>query len=347
MGKTPLTVRAVADLLGATVEGDDSVLIESLASLEAAEAGQLTFAADEKRAARLAGSGASAAIVGPAPASAPMALIRVTNVQAAVAKLLAYLAGPEDLPPARRHESAVVADDADVPDDVAVGANVVVGSGVRVGPGSVLCANVFLGRGVRVGSGCVLGEGVVVKARVRIGDRVRIGPNSVIGYEGFGYYTEGGVHHRVAHIGDVAIEDDVEIGACACVDRAKFGTTRIGAGTKIDNLVQVAHNVTTGRGCLLAGQCGIAGSARLGNYVVLGGNAGVRDNVVLGDGVQCSAFAAVANDIPDGQAVLGIPARPAREALRVIRAAAKAPELLKRVKALETRLDALESSEDH
>lgn len=347
MAKFPMTVRAVADLLGAAVEGDDSVVVESLAALDAAGPGELTFATDERRAARLAQSQAGAAIVSTQPPSAAVPLIRVENVAAAVAGLLGHLAEPEDLPPPGRHESALVAADADLAEDAAVGPNVVIRRGVKVGRGSALCANVFLGAGAQVGCACVLAEGVVVRAGVRIGDRVRVGPNSVIGYDGFGYYTEGGVHHRFSHTGNVVIEDDVELGACVCVDRAKFGSTRIGAGTKIDNLVQVAHNVQIGRGCLLAGQCGVAGSARLGNYVALGGNAGVRDNVTLGDGVQCSAFAAVASNVPDGQAVMGIPARPAREALRALQVAPKLPDLIKRVKALEARLSALESAKDH
>jgi len=342
-----MTVRAIADLLGASVEGDDSAQIESLSAIDEAGAGQLTFAADARHANRLAECRASAAIVGDEPPEAPMSLIRVDDVQQALAELLGRLAGAEDLPPAGLHPTATIDPDAQLADDVAVGAHVTVAAGAKIAAGCALCANVVIGTGVEIGPGSMLAQGVVVRADCRIGSRVRIGPNSVIGYDGFGYFTTGGVHRRISHIGNVVIEDDVELGACVCVDRGKFASTVIGAGTKIDNLVQIGHSVRIGRGCLLAGQCGIAGSARLGDYVVLGGSVGVRDNITLGDGVVSAAYAAIAQDVPAGQQVSGIPARPVREAFRIYRAWPKLPELLKRVKTLEAKVQALESPDDH
>ena len=348
MEKKTMTVRAVADLLdNATVEGDDSALVESLAPVESAEPGELTFAIDEKRSAMLAETRAAAAIVGDMPQSAPIPLIRVGDVPAAVARVLQHWGRDEPLPPPGRHPSAVVAEDADLADDVAVGPNVVIGARAKIGAVSVLCANVAIGEDVTIGRGCVLAEGVVVRFECQLGDRVRIGPNSVVGYDGFGYYTAEGVHHRVPHIGNVVLEDDVELGACTCVDRAKFGTTRIGTGTKVDNLVQIAHNVQTGRGCLLAAFVGVAGSARLGNYVVLGGHVGVKDNITLGDGVLTAAYSAIAQDVSPGQAIGGIPARPVGMMRRIFLSTPKLPELLRRVKSLEKRLIALESTEDH
>jgi len=347
MADTVLTVGRVAELIGGTVEGDGSVRIVRIASLDGAGPEELTFAADEKRAGLLASSKAGAAIVDRSAPPAAMPLIRVDNVQAALAILLGHLGGGEDLPPVGVDASAIISSDAEVASDAAVGPGVVIGSHARVGGGCALCANVTLGADVVLGKHVVLFEGVVIRSCCRLGDRVRIGPNSVIGSDGFGYYFTDGVHHKIPHIGNVVIEDDVEIGACSCVDRAKFGSTRIGAGTKIDNLVQVAHNVQIGRGCILIGQCGIAGSAKLGNHVVIGGNAGVRDNIALGDGVQCAAFAAVASDVPDGQRIAGIPARPATETMRIVHAGERLPALLKRVKDLESRLNALESSKDN
>ena len=342
-----LTAGQIAELVGGRLEGDASVEIEGMASLEEAGPREVTFAADEKRALRLAECRAGAAIVAKRPATAPMTLIRVDNVQAGVSAYLEAVAGPEDFPPVGVHPSAVIADDAELAPDVAVGALVVVGPRAKVGAGSVLCAGVILGADVALAGEAILHEGVVVRTGCRIGRRVRIGPNSVIGYEGFGYHFADGVHHRIRHAGTVVIDDDVELGACSCVDRAKFGQTRIGPGTKVDNLVQIAHNVQIGRGCLLAGQVGIAGSTRVGDYVMLGGHAGLRDNITVGDRVRASAFAAIAGDVPDGEAVGGIPARPAKQQMRIVLSEAKLPDLLKQVKTLEARIESLESAKNN
>ncbi len=342
------TVQSIAEWLGGRVEGDGTVQIRALASVETAEAGELTFAADAKHSAHLADSRASAAIVAAdADVSAAMPLIRVKHVQAAVAELLGHWAPPSDHPPPGVHPTAVIADDAEVSGTAAIGAGVTIGPRARIGPGSILRARVAVAGEAVVGRDCLLAEAVVLGTRCILGDRVIVGPHSVIGWDGFGYYFADGRHHKIPHIGHVEIGDDVEIGACACVDRAKFGATRIGAGTKIDNLVQIAHNVQIGRHCIIAAQVGIAGSARLGDGVVLMGHVGVRDNVTIGDGVTSAAYAAIAGDIEPGQTVAGIPARDAREALRIVQAWPKLPDVLKRLRELESRVNALESPKDH
>jgi UDP-3-O-[3-hydroxymyristoyl] glucosamine N-acyltransferase len=341
-------VESLARLVGGSVEGDGSVALSGISAIDTAGPGEVTFASDAKRAAQLTACRAAAAIV-PADAavSASMPLVRVKNVQAAVASLLAHLSGPEDRPAVGVHPSAVIDETAHVAEGAAIGPGVTVGPRAHVGDGAVLCANVSIGSDVSVGERSFLAEGVVVKSSCRIGRGVRIGPNSVIGWDGFGYYFADGAHHKIPHAGNAIIEDDVEIGACSCVDRAKFGSTRIGRGTKIDNLVQVAHNVQIGQGCILAGLVGIAGSTKVGDFAIIMGHAGIRDNIVIGNKVQCAAFSAVASDVSDGEVVAGIPARPAREALRIVQAWPKLPDLLKRVRELETRLEALESPKDH
>jgi len=347
MNKGEFTVGELARRLDGEVEGDASVMLRGVGSLESAGPDEVTFAVDARRAAALATSRAGAAIVGRQAPPARMPLIRVDDVQAAVAKLLALLGEPEDLPAPGIDPSAVVAKDARLGADVAIGPGAVVGARAELGPGVVVAPNAVVGAEARIGERTILYEGTVVVRGCRIGRRCRIGPNAVIGSSGFGYYFAQGQHHRIEHIGTVEIGDDVDIGACSCVDRAKFGATRIGDGTKIDNLVQVAHNVQLGPGCLLAALVGIGGSANLKNHVALGGHAAVRDNISIGAGVRVGAYSGIGHDVPDGAVVAGVPAVDARRWLRNVRVLARLTEMHERVRQLEKRVRALESSENH
>ena len=344
MTHNPTTVDQIARAIGAEVEGDAREVIRSAAAIGSAAAGDITFAVDPHRAKSLADCQATAAVVGPDMQGRPgMTLLRVSDPQAAFARVLAMLAPPEDLPPAGVHPSATVDQAARLGDGVAVAANVVVGPGAEIGDNVVLCANVCLGANAIVGEGSILMPGVVVGRDCTIGQRCRIHPNAVIGADGFGYYFRDGVHHKITHAGTVEIGDDVEIGACSCVDRAKFGATRIGDGTKIDNLVQIAHNVQIGRGALLASLVGVAGSAELGDHVVLGGHAVIRDNVTVGSGVQVAGFSGIGQDTEAGQAVGGVPAFPMGQFLRCHVVYKKLPEMSKKLRQLQARLDALEN----
>ena len=346
-----MTLKTVAEFVGGTVEGDGELQISAIGSVDEAGDGDLTYAIDEHKATSLKTSKATAAIVPhglfvETVENPQMGLIRVDNPEAAVAALLGHIAGPEDLPPVGIHPSAVIAPDAEISDDAAIGACAVVGNRAKIGKGSVLYSGAKVGADAVVGENCVLAEGVVVRYECVIGNRVRIGPNSVIGYDGFGYFFEGGVHHKILHPGNAVIEDDVELGACTCVDRAKWGSTRIGAGTKIDNLVQIAHYVQVGPGCLLASQVGVAGSSKLGKFVVIGGSCGIRDNISLGDGTKLGAAANLAHSTGPGEVLLGTPAKEIKAAMREMMALGKLPDLIKRVKKLERKISELESQDN-
>ena len=346
MSDTAQTLQTIADLLGGTLQGDGNVTVSHVAPIDQAGPEALTFALDAKRVAQLADTGAGAALV-PADADTTgltLPVVKVDQVEAAMATLLTAFAPKEDLPPVGVHPSAVVDTSASLGSNVAVGPFVVIGAGVDIGDNVALAAGVTLGADVTIGDDTVIGESTTVKARSEIGDRVRIGPNCTIGYDGFGYFFAEGQHHLIPHVGNVVLEDDVHLGANVCVDRGKFGATRVGAGTKVDNLVQIAHNVQIGKCCLLIGQCGIAGSAVLGDGVVIGGAAGVRDNITLGDGAQLAASSAVAGNMPAGSSYGGTPARPMADMRRIVAATGKLPDLPKRVKQLEAAVVALQAA---
>jgi UDP-3-O-[3-hydroxymyristoyl] glucosamine N-acyltransferase len=234
-----------------------------------------------------------------------------------------------------------VAGSAEIGEGVAIAPNVFVGERVRLGSRSILYPGVYVGDETVIGEDCVLYPNVVVRERVRLGNRVIIHAGSMIGSDGFGYRWDGQRHAKVPQIGTVVIEDDVEIGSCVCVDRAKFSATTIGRGTKIDNLVQVAHNVTTGPHCIVVGQAGMAGSVTLGTGVVLGGQVAVRDHVTMGDGSMAAGKAGVAEDVPPGQVVNGMPAIPHRQALREMAAQRRLPDLVVQVRKLQEEVNRL------
>ncbi len=348
MTELNLTVSQLADRIGGQVIGDGSAVIRGIAPLSLAGAADVSFLADEQHSARLGGTQACAVIVGQDRPTTQTPLICVDNVMSAVAAVLDMSARPDDFPPTGVHPTAVVAEDAEIADSASVGPGAVVGSGAKIAARAVLCANVTVEAGVTMGEETILQAGTVVISGCRIGRRCRIGPCAVIGSSGFGYYFADGRHNRIPHVGSVEIGDDVDIGACSCVDRGKFASTptRIGEGTKIDNLVQVAHNVQVGRCCLLAGQVGIAGSSVLKDYVALGGKVGVSDNITLGTGARAAAQTGIIRDVPDGTEVIGYPALQAKRQLRVWKITSELPELREKVRQLEKRLAELESA-DH
>jgi len=268
----------------------------------------------------------------------------VDDADLAVAKILEHFAPPVPRPPVGRHPSAFVAPSASVGDGARIGFNVFVGDDCRIGKNVVLHPGVYVGANVDIGDNCELFPNVVVRERVRLGNRVIIHSSTAVGSDGFGYRWDGTRHAKVPQIGTVVIEDDVEVGSCVCIDRAKFGTTRVGRGTKIDNLVQVAHNVQIGPHCIIVGQAGIAGSATLGAGVVLGGQCAIRDHITMGDGSMVGGCAGVAEDVDPKMIVSGLPALPHRQSLREQAALRRLPDLVAQLRKLQEEVEQLKRS---
>jgi UDP-3-O-[3-hydroxymyristoyl] glucosamine N-acyltransferase len=329
-----LTLARVAEILGARLVGRADAVVRGVGTLSDAGPDEVTFLANPRYAKGLAGTRAAAAIVAEEVPGIATAQLVVADPYSGYARLMRELFIPE-------RKARGVSPDARVDPTATLGPEPDIGPFAVVGPGCVIGARATLHAGVHLGAECRLGDdvtlhpGVVLREGVRLGSRVTIHPGAVIGADGFGYATGGGVHVKIPHVGTVVIEDDVELGANVTIDRAVLGETVIGAGTKIDNHVQVAHNVHIGKGCLIAALVGVSGSSELGDYVVIGGQAGISGHVVVGSGVRIAGRGGVTKDIPAGQTVSGFPAIPHREELRRQAALSRLPALRARVEALE------------
>ena len=341
------TVGQLADIVGGKVRGDATVVIRGVADVSEAGPEDATWVYREKYAEKLKSSRAGAVLIPTDFGETPMPAILCEKIEPSVAKLLGAFASPVSRPDAGIHPTAVIHASARIGPNSAIGPHVVIDADVRIGASCVIHAGTFIGRGTTIGDDCFLWPNVVIRDGCRLGNRVSIYPNAVIGADGFGYYFDEGRHNKIPHIGGVILEDDVEIGACTCVDRSKFGYTVVGEGTKIDNQVQVAHNVRIGRHCVLVCQTGIAGSVRIGDYCVFGARAGSLDNLAIGDRVTVAGLAVVDKDIPDGLMVSGFPARDHREELRERALVRRLPKLAEQLKDLIHRVEQLEASTHH
>jgi UDP-3-O-[3-hydroxymyristoyl] glucosamine N-acyltransferase len=308
-----------------------------VAGIESAGPGDLSFVANPKYASHLRTTRASAVIVAP-QLETPLPALLSDNPYLAFARAVALL-HPEPRPASGVDASARVDPTATLGEGVHVGALAVVGPRVRVGARSVLHPHVVLYEDVSIGEDCRLHSGVQVREGCRLGDRVVVQNGAVIGSDGFGFAKDAaGRYEKIPQRGIVVVEDDVEIGALSAIDRAALGQTRIGRGSKLDNLVQVGHSVSIGEDSVLAGQVGIAGSSVVGSRVTLAGQVGVAGHLTIGDGVVASAQTGIPSDVPAGAFVSGYPAIDNRAWLRSSAVFAKLPELLKRVRELERRL---------
>ncbi len=333
----------LADLqarVGGRLIGDGSVTIARVSAVDEAGADALTFATDEKYYAAALASGAAAVLVDasvPLDAnSASKPLLIVENARAALATFLAALKPPRPRGP-YRHPSATVEEGATIADDVYLGAHCYVGARAQIGRGSTISPGAFVGDDVLIGEDTWLHPRAVVHERCVVGSRVVLHSGSVIGSEGFGWAFIEGRLERIPQVGNVVLDDEVEIGANSCVDRAQTGSTQIGYGTKIDNLVQIGHNCRIGKHCAIAAQTGFAGSTTVGDFVKIAGQVGTRGHMHIGSRSTVAGQSGVWGDVAEGAMVSGNPARDHRETLRNEVMLRKLPQLLKRVDALDAR----------
>ncbi|MBI1953272.1 MAG: UDP-3-O-(3-hydroxymyristoyl)glucosamine N-acyltransferase [Candidatus Omnitrophica bacterium] len=341
-GFKPRTLTEIAKLLGAELVGPGGTLITGICGIKEARPGDVTFVANSKYLSLIDQTRASAVITSLEIRRASKPILRTENPSLAFSKLIALLAPRELKRPQGVSPKAVVAKGVHLGAAVAIQPFAVIEEGAAIGDRTIVMSGCYVGHGAVIGNDCLLYPNVSIRESVEIGHRVIVHSGTVIGSDGFGFVSVKGTHHKIPQIGTVVIEDDVEIGANVTIDRARFGRTVVGQGTKIDNLVQIAHNVVTGKNCLLVAQTGISGSSVLGNNVVLAGQAGVVGHVTIGDNVMVGAQSGVTKSVPANTNVLGFPAKPLAHAKKVYAVGQRLPELYREVKALKKRIQDLE-----
>ncbi|GAM07941.1 UDP-3-O-acylglucosamine N-acyltransferase [Geobacter sp. OR-1] len=335
------SLQELAEFLGARVIGDPAVVVTGLASLDDAVEGEISFLANPRYAPKVAATKASAVVLPPGADSHGRNVIETPNPYLAFAKLLTlfHVAPPE---PMGVMDGALVGKNVTIGADITVYPGATIMDGVKLGNRSVVYPGAVLYPGVEVGDDVTIHANVVIRERCIIGNRVIIQSGAVIGSDGFGYAPDNGQWYKIPQIGIVIVEDDVEIGANCAIDRAALDVTRIGRGTKIDNLVQIAHNCVIGEDCMIVSQVGISGSTRLGNHVTLAGQVGVVGHLTIGDNAIVGAKSGIAGSLPAGSQVSGIPAYDHRQWLKTSAVVPKLPDVKKSVSALEKRVAELE-----
>ncbi len=342
-----ITLQDLADYCSATLQGGDAtVMISAAADIISAQPGQVTQLTNSRYSKYLQDSQASACFVAddfvvPDGMPASVALLVCADPEMAFIKAVGLL-HPERVYPTTIAVQAVVPESAELGDDIHIGAYAVLGEHCKIGTGTQVLAGVYIGNHVKIGKHCKLHPYCVIYDHSVIGDNVIVHSGAIIGADGFGYKFRNHQHVKVPQVGNVVIEDNVEIGANTCIDRGALGSTTIGLGSKIDNLVQVGHNNQIGKHVIMCGGVGVSGSCHINDYAILAGSAGIADHVTIGQGAVVMARAGVANDIAAGSHVFGSPAKDKRIAYKEQIALSKLPELLKKVKLLEEKIALLE-----
>jgi len=332
--------------MGGVLEGDGAIEITGVAGIKEAREGDITFLGHARYEEFLADTRASAVIVpDDHPVDLPLAVVRIDSPYLAFQKAMTILFGDPYRPEAGVHATAVVSDRATVGENVAIGPHAVVEADAVIGDDVIIGAGAYVGHETTIGDGTRLYPNVVVRERCSVGRHNILHAGCVIGDDGFGLTKDGDRNKKITHIGRVVLEDDVEVGSNTCIDRATVGETVVAQGTRIDNLVQIAHNVRIGKNAILCAQVGVAGSSKVGDRAILAGQVGVSGHLSIGEGAQIGAQAGVIGDVPAGKQYSGYPARPHRQQMRHIAASQRLPDVLKRVAELEARLARLEGTD--
>ena len=338
-----MTVAEIAKLVAGEVVGDGSFIVNGLNGIREAARGDLTFVASEKHFPLLKETKAVAVIAPRHAVDNSKILIRVDNPSFAFTQVLKkILPDQSTFYPTGIHPTAIIAKTAVLGQEVAIGPYAVIEAGVIIGDGAVIGAHTYIGHQTTIGKSCLIYPQVTVREKIVIGENVIIHSGTVIGSDGFGFITVDGRHEKIPQIGTVIIERDVEIGANVTIDRARFDKTVIGEGTKIDNLVHIAHNVIIGKHCLIVAQVGVSGSSTLGNYVILAGQVGVVGHLSVGDGAIVMAQSGVSKSVKPGEQVFGSPAQPVRDAFKANAHLQRLDHYVDTIKELKKRIEALE-----
>lgn len=336
------TLKELAEYLGGVVKGDESVTVNGLAPLESAGPDKITFLANPKYAAKVAETGAAAVLMAPGGEGYGRNVIEVANPYLGFAKLLTlFYTRPH--PPLGVLPESNVGTQVNLGENISVYPGACIGNKVTIGDRSVIHPGAVIYEGAVIGDDCVIHANAVVRERCRVGNRCIIQPGAVIGSDGFGYAPDGTAYYRIPQIGIVVLEDDVEVGANCCIDRAALEVTLIRRGTKLDNLVQIAHNCQVGEDCMIVSQVGVSGSVKIGNHVTLAGQVGVAGHLTIGDNVIVGAQGGVPSSLPADAVYSGSPVMPHKEWLRAMAVVPRLPELKKQISSLEKRISELEA----
>lgn len=339
------TLAEIAKIIDGEVQGDEHLVITGISGIKEAKKGHITFVANPKYFSLVEQTQASAVIVSFNIPFSKKPLIRVKNPSLAFSKFASTIIGDLSHHVNGIHSTAVIAEDVVIGKNVAIGPCVVVQSKANIGNDTVIHGGCFIGYEVIVGQGCLIYPNTTIRERVQIGSNVIIHCGAVIGSDGFGFADVKGVHEKIPQVGIVVVENDVEIGSNVTIDRARFDKTFIGQGTKIDNLVQIAHNVIIGKNCIIVSQTGISGSVEIKDGAILAGQSGIAGHLTIGEGAIVAAQAGVTKSVQPKDIVSGYPAKPHNIAKKVNAALQRLPIYVQKIQDLEKRIEYLESKE--